>query len=402
MDLVAQTYSGSMKCKVEGKGYSDETIIAFVPGATSGFDALYDSWKLFSLNPNVPSIYTSIPGGHLSINSQTSLEGEWEEALYVKIPDTGSYTLQFKTIYPFDSAVRFSLYDSLHNQVVAVTNNSNYQFSISNMASLNNGLVKFRFNVHLPSQFDSIIQPNCIDSLAEVTISRNGDSNYTCFIVNALMDTLQVVNATTDHFTLNNLTTGNYQLITELDAKQFSFVNFEISDQIRTLAEFEMMHDSLLISANPVLEVWDKSINNNWASWDFDDGTNFEFGEHVMHTYLDTGLYAVTLVAGNDNCKDTIVHYVKVYDLPTSVNLPESNEISTYCSSGILHINSKDEINSTFHLSIYTFSGQLIQVEEGFFAGKQRDIAISPNQPGNLIGVLQTKQEQFILKFPNF
>jgi hypothetical protein len=51
-----------LKLAVAANGYSDETAIIFMDGATAGFDAQYDAHKLFSLENNVPQIYSTANG----------------------------------------------------------------------------------------------------------------------------------------------------------------------------------------------------------------------------------------------------------------------------------------------------------------------------------------------------
>src|ERR1035437_814833 len=64
----------ALKIKIAGNGYSDETVIRFLPGSSVDFDECCDAWKLFPTINNVPSIFTKTSNGDaLAINSLPSL-----------------------------------------------------------------------------------------------------------------------------------------------------------------------------------------------------------------------------------------------------------------------------------------------------------------------------------------
>ena len=77
--------NNAFRFKITGNGYSDETIIRLVNGASVNFDGSYDAWKLFSLNPNVPSLYTQISNGQeLSINALPEFTKDPSITIYTK------------------------------------------------------------------------------------------------------------------------------------------------------------------------------------------------------------------------------------------------------------------------------------------------------------------------------
>ncbi|RLD76660.1 MAG: hypothetical protein DRJ15_14960, partial [Bacteroidetes bacterium] len=96
--------------------------------------------------------------------------------------------------------------------------------------------------------------------------------------------------------------------------------------------------------------------------WDFDDGS-FASGQNQTHTYIASGIYNVSLIVYNDNsCRDTIVHPVTIFELPTcdfTISPNDSscvNELITFNGTGTPDIVSWDwDFGDTF-----TGSGQTI------------------------------------------
>lgn len=66
--------SNLLKLKAEGNNYYDVTYIRFHNEATSGFDKIWDAFKLISNVPEVPQIYTTLNGTKYSINTVESAE----------------------------------------------------------------------------------------------------------------------------------------------------------------------------------------------------------------------------------------------------------------------------------------------------------------------------------------
>lgn len=102
----------ALKVKISGNNYSDETVIRFIQGATPQFDGNYDAWKLFSSNPNVPSLYTRIDSASaLSINAYPVLDTAYSFPLYTKIPVTGVYSFKSFELGSFAQGVTILMED---------------------------------------------------------------------------------------------------------------------------------------------------------------------------------------------------------------------------------------------------------------------------------------------------
>lgn len=110
--IILAQYSNALRIKINGYGYSDETIIRFIDGATPEFDGSYDAWKLFSPNPSVPSVYSKIPSGNdLSINSLPIYNNDTTIEIHTKVAYSGLYTITIEEVYAFDNDFILSITD---------------------------------------------------------------------------------------------------------------------------------------------------------------------------------------------------------------------------------------------------------------------------------------------------
>lgn len=111
---ASRALTDALKVKISGNNYSDETIMRFLPDATTAFDGNYDAYKFFSPNPNVPSVYTQIDtASQLSINAYPSLDSAFCFSLFTKIPVTGNYTFRSVEMGSFAPGVTIIMEDLL-------------------------------------------------------------------------------------------------------------------------------------------------------------------------------------------------------------------------------------------------------------------------------------------------
>ena len=111
--LLASAFSENMyaitdalKIRIAGNNYSDETIIRFLPGATVEYDACCDAYKLFSMNSNVPNIFTKTPlGDNLTINALPPLTTLYNTGLFLRIGSCGNYTFKSEEMGAFDCLI---------------------------------------------------------------------------------------------------------------------------------------------------------------------------------------------------------------------------------------------------------------------------------------------------------
>ncbi|MCB0735243.1 MAG: gliding motility-associated C-terminal domain-containing protein, partial [Bacteroidetes bacterium] len=139
---------------------------------------------------------------------------------------------------------------------------------------------------------------------------------------------------------------GNY------DIKLVAENNFGCRDSLsqglvvraRAVANFSIFPDEIYITEPHVNLVETCTDANTWE-WELGDFSATEFGPEVFHSYADTGLFSIRLIANNDlNCADTIFKtirikpYLRIY-IPNAFR-PDgdpNNVNSTFKPAGMLY-----------------------------------------------------------------
>jgi hypothetical protein len=113
---------------------ADETSVYFEQGATAGFDAKFDAYKLpSSSGMNVSSF---IPGDELSINGLAPLDVAVATTvpLNVHVPANGTYTLNTSNLANFASATTVLLLDAETGARINLTQQPQYSFTAATTA----------------------------------------------------------------------------------------------------------------------------------------------------------------------------------------------------------------------------------------------------------------------------
>ncbi|MCD4683151.1 MAG: hypothetical protein K8R86_07700 [Bacteroidales bacterium] len=142
-----KTIDNLLKLTAIGNGYSDQTIVVFIPDATPGFDPAYDAYKLTGIY-EAPQLYSIIPCCKLAVNALPAIETN----LYVQFGfDVGaqtSYTISATELYTFDPSTTIHLFDIQDNVLVDLKTDSVYTFN----ASPDDYSLRFRVYFNLVSQ----------------------------------------------------------------------------------------------------------------------------------------------------------------------------------------------------------------------------------------------------------
>ena len=96
----------------QGNGYTDESIIRFIEGATYGYDGNYDAYKIISPNPDVPQIYSldSIRDTQYSINSLPLNPEAIAIPIGFQVTPSGIYSISASEI---NTDIRYLLFEDL-------------------------------------------------------------------------------------------------------------------------------------------------------------------------------------------------------------------------------------------------------------------------------------------------
>ena len=103
-----------LKLTAVGNGYSDQTIVVFIPGATTGFDPSYDAYKLPGIY-EAPQLYSIVPCCNLAVNALPEITINHEVQLGFEVGANTNYTISATELYTFDPSISIWLNDTKDN-----------------------------------------------------------------------------------------------------------------------------------------------------------------------------------------------------------------------------------------------------------------------------------------------
>jgi hypothetical protein len=123
--------------RLQGNSFmlADETYVYFEQGATTGFDARYDAYKLPSSSGM--SVGSLIVGDELSVNGLPPMAGPTATLtvpLNVSVPATGTYTLNAASIANFGGSTQVFLLDTQTGARIDLAQQSAYSFTAATTA----------------------------------------------------------------------------------------------------------------------------------------------------------------------------------------------------------------------------------------------------------------------------
>ncbi|PCI96945.1 MAG: hypothetical protein COB15_08785 [Flavobacteriales bacterium] len=369
--------NNAFRFKITGNGYSDETIIRLVNGASVNFDGSYDAWKLFSLNPNVPSLYTQIsPGQELSINALPDYTKDTSIIIYTHIPANGTYTLNIEELFPLTS-----------NYKVSITNlNTNTHYRILGDTSIVLSLdtqqysPTFMFNISTLAS-SSVVDETCFGmNDGSLMVNNLGNTNWDIVILDSNNNI--VVNSTSNSGVnnFNNLTPGDYSA--EIDSKGIiDEINFSISPALNLIADFTLDTDTAYLSDGGIVNLTNNSQYAQNYTWDFDDGVTSST-INPSHTYTTIGNYDITLLAQNTNCLTQKTKQIIILSSPAVIT--GINDVSENKLKVINHGNGNYQLSTNLHsqksLKVYDITGK--SVLEDLYSKDNYNLSLTNNSPG--------------------
>lgn len=292
--------SDVIKVKITGNGYSDETFVCFKDGASVGFEGDKDAWKMFSLNPNVPMIFSKVDGGAVSLNTLPLLEKKVKIDLFTRIKTAGSYTLEARIVSPFTGSVRIFLIDKLLNQAHDVTIDSLMNFSLP---ADSGNVARFQLFFSTPVMYTSSGLTCFKNQDGKINLENLYDGGWNAWITDENNVYQNSVSGFSETFSLGNLRGGKYFVeIQDLAGVE----NFEviIDQPFPVLSSFSSGSQEVCICNGGEVEFTNYSIGGTSYLWDFGDGTK-STSFQPSHIYSVTGEHIVTLAVSNGQCTDT-------------------------------------------------------------------------------------------------
>ncbi len=376
MTTVAQ-YNNAFRFKITGNGYSDETIIRLVNGATQNFDGNYDAWKLFSPNSNVPSIYTQVTvGQELSINSLPEFTEDQSITIYTNIPVNGTYIIDIEEIYVLTSNYKISLTDISSTTHYRILGDTSLVFTFNTQQNS----PSFTFNISTPI-VSSVADETCFAmNDGSIMVSNAGNTNWDIQILDAGNNTIVNSNSNLSLNNYINLLPGNYtaQVSSKGIADNFSFT---VNPATHLIADFNLNKDTVYISEGGDVNIFNNSQNAQNYTWDFGDGGTSS-DSNPYYIYSSIGNYDITLSATNTNCISYNVKQITVLQTPsviTSVNNMDTEKVKLINrGNGKYLLTSTDFSNK--QIVVYDVKGSLIY--KGISSEKDYHLSLTNHSSG--------------------
>ena len=140
------TNPNTLRLKVDGNTFSDETVIRFDPLATGGFDRESDAYKMFGYM-EVPQLYTELSDGTLtSINTLPDITDSTIVPLLLRTGSNGSYSITASEISSFANNTSIILEDKKERTMQLLNSNPVYTFFSDTTDNVSRFLLRFYYN----------------------------------------------------------------------------------------------------------------------------------------------------------------------------------------------------------------------------------------------------------------
>lgn len=123
-----KSFSDLLKFTADGNGYSDQSIIIFIPDATEDFDSDYDAYKLSGI-PAAPQLYSIIPCCNLAVNALPYIGTSRVVNMGFEVGVSTTYTISATFLYTFGPDVTIHMEDTRDNVMVDLMADSIYTFT---------------------------------------------------------------------------------------------------------------------------------------------------------------------------------------------------------------------------------------------------------------------------------
>jgi PKD repeat protein len=377
--------------KIINASNSDETVVRFLPNATTGFDFSYDAWKNFSPNPLIPSIYTQIDSiNQLSINAFPSLNSKVEIPLYTQIATPGYFTLQSLEIGLFSNNTNIFIEDKFTGLIYPFRNGNSISVYLNSSTLSDSSRFVLHFTPPTSIELTNVTCNGLQDGA--ILIRKNGSNNWNAIIKNNLDSTFFSASHLSDSILFTGLGSGSYTLFTSSSFTMLDSIEFVISQPLAIVSEFSLSNSIATLSTQ--IQLFNESQNATDFLWDFGDGSLFSSEVSPLYQYASIGNYEITLHAFSGNCSISFSDSIHVVsDVTTAVIEGDENQdvFQIFQSNGNIAMNLKS-IDAIVDLLIFDSAGRLVfkQVVESFEFSK----SYYPSSNGIYLVVINTKKKR--------
>jgi PKD repeat protein len=351
--VLAQT--DALKLRIDGNNYSDETIIRFAQGATADFDGDYDAWKMFSINTQVPAIYTQIDSvSPLSINALPELVHKWTIDLYTDIHVAGTYTFTPQELGPFQPGVCISLEDISTGNYYDLRSGQQPSFTLPVTTG---SAPRFRVHFITPATV-TVTNASCFQQTnGEAILAKPGTTGWSYTLTDGEGSLVASRTGINQEDTVTGLAAGTYTMNAVTPAGCSEITSFEVQQPDPLQPAFTVSDTSVYLS-QATLQFVNTTLSGAACTWDFGDGSPVCSTASPSHTYTSAGNYTVTLTASNGSCIELASRAIHVEQDPlvTSVgNIQGSEAPSIVWNGNIVEIGNA---SSALDVSVRNMLGQ--------------------------------------------
>lgn len=353
LNLIALTsfsqLTNAFRFKITGSGYSDETVIRLLNGASVNFDGSYDAWKFFSPNINVPSLYTETSTGQeLAINALPEFTKDTSITIYTNIPVSGTYTFDIEELFPLASNYKVSVTDINSNTHYRIIGDTSFVFAFH--AQQNSPT--FTFNISTLTN-STLINETCYEmNDGELIINNEGSPNSDIVVLDSNNNVITNNSLNTSVNNFQNLAPGNYSA--KVTSKGIlDEINFSITAAPKLLADFSIDKDTAYLSDGGIINFTNNSQFAQNYNWDFNDGITTS-SVSPSHSYTTVGNYNITLSAQNTNCLTQKNKQITILSSPSITTSVKENSVNK--------LKILNQGNGNFKLLSSTYSNKQINV----------------------------------------
>lgn len=338
-----------IKVKIESSSLSDETVVRFLNGATAGFDSNFDAYKFYSLNPNSPSLYTSITSNeNLSINAlpQNAL-ADTIATLNALIPASDNYNITLTELGAFDDTIKITIHGP--NGSFEYSGDTTFAVVLNAHIDTLNPLqvLQIQFEKNTNESSINVVNTTCPHS-NDGELQIDGVTQGEEVLVRDESNTIiHHTAAYTQPITISSLTAGTYSVTIGNHQVESAQINIETD----VSSEFDVS-DTILLESDPI--VYTSSSTQGSIEYAWGDGTSSNCN-NCSHEYTSVGTYTITQTVSLGNCSESSSITVEVVE-DNNLNVSEltsNNSISI--RDGVIQSSSNDE------LLVFDLSGKLVK-----------------------------------------
>lgn len=366
-----------LKVKIIGNGFSDETFIRFKENASISYESDNDSWKIFSMNQNVPMLYTKIDGSPVSLNTFPPLAKKVYIDLFTKIKNAGMYTIETKIISPFSGNPGLYLIDNISLDVYDL-----YQDTVLNifLPADSGSIARFQLYFSTPSTVKPISLSCFKNKDGKIQIENLSIYGWLLNVVDENFVFNKNYSGNSESFEITDLHPGTYVLnINNLfDAAEVNSAT--VGTPMPVISLFEPSTDTVCLCDNNIVDFINVSPVGTNFTWDFGDGSKSD-AQNPSHSYINAGNFIVSLVVSDNSCFDTSFKQIQVVDnfiLWTEL-LQKEEGINIYFDGFSYLVNSTLFEAQLINIDVYNTLGQKIYSTKKVDVSKQ-DVHINPGK----------------------